>query len=99
MVNTGGGGADGTVAVVDLTVNPATSNPVIAKLDLGHDIPSEVALTATQVLVVAGDIRLGGHLYIFNQSDNSPAAGSPFDFPAGSDTFGISGLVYDPVNN
>ncbi|HKD67526.1 MAG TPA: hypothetical protein VKB84_11840 [Candidatus Binataceae bacterium] len=98
MNNTGAGGADGTVAEVDLSINPATTNPVIAKLDLGIDVPSGVALTPTQLLVVAGDIS-GGHLYIFNQSDNKPVAGSPFAFPPGSDTFGISGVVYDPVHN
>jgi len=87
------------VAVLDLSVDPATTNPVIATLDLGLDIPSGVALTADEVLVVAGDIAAGGHLYIFKQSDNSPVARSPFDFPAGSDTFGISGVVYDPVKN
>src|SRR5215469_5619145 len=74
MNNTGAGGADGTVAEVDLSINPATTNPVIAKLDLGIDVPSGVALTPTQLLVVAGDIS-GGHLYIFNQSDNKPVAG------------------------
>ena len=99
MNNTGGAGADGTVVEVDLTINPATANPVVATLDLGHDIPSGVALTPTQLLVVAGDISAGGHLYIFDQSNGKPIAGSPFNFPPGSDTFGISGIVYDPVRN
>ena len=99
MNNTGGAGADGTVVEVDLSINPATANPVVATLDLGHDIPSGVALTPTQLLVVAGDISAGGHLYIFDRSDNKPIAGSPFDFPPGSDTFGISGIVYDPMRN
>lgn len=99
MNNTGAGFGNGTVAEVDLTVNPATTNPIAGVINLGNDIPSGVALTPTQVLVVAGGIGLGGHLYIFNQSDNSPIAGSPFNFPTGSDTFDIAGVVYDPVHN
>jgi hypothetical protein len=99
MNNTGGGAGDGTMAEVDLTINPAIFNPVIGTIDLAADIPSGVALTPSQLLVVAGDVGLGGHLYIFNQSDNSPVPGSPFNFPAGSHTFGISAVVYDPVHN
>jgi hypothetical protein len=98
--NNTGGTCDGNVAVVDLTINPDSANPVVKNIDLGNnDIPSGVAITDTKVLVVAGNVGLGGHLYIFNKSDNSPVAGSPFSFPAGSDTFGISGIVYDPVHN
>jgi len=99
-LNNTGGPCNGKVVVVDLSVNPDSANPVVATIDLGNnDIPSGVALTDTKVLVVAGDVGLGGHLYIFNKSDNSPVAGSPFSFPAGSDTFGDSGVVFDPVGN
>jgi len=98
--NNTGGTCNGNVAVVDLTINPDSANPVVKNIDLGNnDIPSGVAITDTKVLVVAGGVGLGGHLYIFNKSDNSPVAGSPFSFPTGSDTFGISGVVYDPVHN
>jgi hypothetical protein len=99
-LNNTGGPCIGEVAVVHLTVDPDFFNPVVATIDLGStEIPSGVALTDTKVLVVAGNVGLGGHLYIFNKSDNSPVAGSPFSFPFGSDTFGISGIVYDPVHN
>src|SRR5260370_27585619 len=98
--NNTGGTCHGNVAVVDLSIDPDSANPVIKTIDLGNnDIPSGVAITDTKILVVAGGVGLGGHLYIFNKSDNSPVAGSPFSFPPGSDTFRISGVVFDPVGN
>ena len=98
--NTGGVNGDGKVAVVDLTVDPDKSDPVKALIDLGNnDIPSGVAATGKQVLVTAGATGHGGHLYIFKQSDNSRVPGSPFAFPAGSDTNGDGCVIFDPVRN
>jgi hypothetical protein len=103
--DTGGANGDGKIAEVDLTVNPDTTNPVVATIDLGNnDIPVGAAVTSSgHVLVVAGTgtglLGSVGRLYIFNQSDNSQIPGSPFPFPAGSDTGGISGVVFDPIHN
>jgi hypothetical protein len=103
--DTGGPNGDGKVAEIDLTVNPDTTNPVVATIDLGNnDIPVGAAVTSGgQVLVVGGGAEglLGseGRLYIFNQSDNSQIPGSPFSFPADSSTGDISGVLFDPIYN
>lgn len=91
---------DGQIAVLDLSVDPDTTDPRIATLDMGLQfyLPHAAAALAGKgtVLVLSDDGFDDGFVQIINESINSFQNVS---FPSGSRPSDTDGVTYDPVNN
>ena len=97
---------NGQVAALNVGVDPDTTNPLLGFIDLGHpDWPGGVAIVpaSNEVLVTSGLEGNGGFLDIINETSRTIVSGSPFAFPAGSDSKvegGVPGQVlFDSVKN
>ena len=91
---------DGLVDVIDLKANPNRKDPRKTTIDLGHaDLPIGVAfdLADRLLLVASGHNGSDGKLDIIRESNFQPVVGSPFAFPAGSDTGSVAQVIFDPV--
>jgi hypothetical protein len=90
----------GLVDVINLKADPNRSDPRKATIDLGHaDFPIGVAVDVVDggLIVVSGHHGGDGKLDIIRESDFKPFPGSPFAFPAGSDTGDVAQVIFDPV--
>jgi hypothetical protein len=96
------GTENGRVAVIDLSVDPNTTDPRMAIVVLSHsDISHGTAVDETTgtVIVVSGVGGAGGKLDLIAEAGNTLIAGSPFMFPVGSDSGGFGQVLFDPVDN
>jgi hypothetical protein len=96
------GVTDAEVAVLDLSVDPATTDPRIATIDLGHGGVARGAAIAPKqglALIISGSAAGAGFLDQINESDNSLVTGSPFSFPPGGQPLTSDGIVFDSLNN
>jgi hypothetical protein len=92
------GTGNGQVAVINLKVDPNKTDPRITTIDLGHpDFPIGLAIDQQDnlVVVVSGNNKHDGKLDLIQEKGNKLVAGSPFAFPAGSDTGGVGQVVID----
>jgi hypothetical protein len=96
------GTPDATVAVLNLAVDPDTTNPLVTLVDLGHGGQARGAAIAAKeglALIISGSVVATGFLDEINESDNSIVSGSPFSFPIGSRPLASDGIVSDPIHN
>jgi hypothetical protein len=92
------GTGNGQVAVINLKVDPNNTDPRITTVDLGHaDFPIGLAIDQADnlVVVVSGNNKHDGKLDLIREKGNTLVAGSPFAFPAGSDTGDVGQVVID----
>ncbi len=93
---------NGQVAVVDLTADPDNTNPITKVVSLSHsDRPTGTAYDNDDnlILVVSGkQSGQDGKLDIIDESGNNVVAGSPFAFPAGSQSGFFGQILYNPVS-
>jgi hypothetical protein len=90
----------GLVDVIDLKANPNSKDPRKTTIDLGHaDFPIGVAVDVAggRLIVASGRNGGDGKLDTLKESNFTPFPGSPFAFPAGSDTGHVAQVVFDPV--
>jgi hypothetical protein len=90
------------VAVLDLSVDPDTTDPRLTTIDLKHAGPAQEAAIAPKpglLLVTSGSVAATGFLDAINESDDTPVAGSPFSFPIGSRPLPSDGVVFDARHN
>lgn len=92
----------GRVAVIDLSVDPNTTDPRIETIVLSHaDNPTGAALDVNDnlVIVVSGQSGLGGFVDIIDTTTNPPSlvSGSPFAMPTGSESGFFGQVLYDPI--
>jgi hypothetical protein len=90
------------VAVLNLAVDPDTTDPRVTIIDLGHGGQARGAAIATKqglALVISGSVTANGFLDEIKESDNTLVTGSPFSFPTGSRPLVSDGIVYDPIDN
>jgi hypothetical protein len=99
------GAGNGQVAALNVGVDPDTTDPFLGLIDLGHpDLPGGVAIdpASQEVLVSSGGEGNGGFLDIIDETSLAIVSGSPFAFPAGSDSavFGATSgqVLFDSVN-
>jgi hypothetical protein len=93
---------DGLVEVLDLSVNPNVTNPHKANIDLGSPaIPTSLAWDPNDslIIVVAQHSGVDGSLYLIDETTNTLVSGSPFAFPAGSNSGPTGGVVFDPIHD
>ena len=86
---------NGQVAALNVGVDPDTTNPFLGMIDLGHpDLPGGVAINpaSNEVLVSSGLEGNGGFLDLINETSRTIVSGSPFAFPAGSDSQVVGGV-------
>jgi DNA-binding beta-propeller fold protein YncE len=89
----------GQVAVLDLSVDPDETNPLLEIIDIGITaLPRAAAVDPKSgtVLVLADNVNDTGILLLINEAND---ALSTFSFPAGSRPSETSGIVFDPKNN
>ena len=90
----------GLIDVINLKADPNRKDPRKTTIDLGHaDFPIGVAVDVVhgRLIVVSGHKGGDGKLDIIKESDFTPVPGSPFAFPAGSDTGTVAQVILDPV--
>jgi hypothetical protein len=90
------------VAVLDLSVDPDTTDPRLPTIDLKHAGPTQEAAIAPKqglVLVTSGSVAATGFLDAINESDGTPVTGSPFSLPIGSRPLPSDGIVFDARHN
>lgn len=93
---------DAQVAVLNLAVDPDTTNPLVKLIDLGHGGEargSAIAAKQGLALIISGSVVANGFLDEINESDNSIVTGSPFSFPTGSRPLASDGIVFDPIHD
>ena len=94
---------NGQVAVVDLTADPDVKNPIITTVVLSHpDQPTGTAFDNDHklILVVSGEtFGQDGKLDIIDETTNTLVAGSPFSFPAGSQSGFFGQILYNPTTH
>lgn len=96
------GATDAEVAVLNLSVNPNQTNPLVKIIDLGYTGLARAAAVAPDkgLAFVISATPLGqGYLDIIKESDNKLVTGSPFSFPTGSRPYSTDGIVYDQLND
>ncbi|MGD0291936.1 MAG: hypothetical protein ABSC63_20180 [Candidatus Binataceae bacterium] len=96
------GTPNATVAVLNLAVDPDTTNPLVTLVNLGHGGEargSAIAAKQGLALIISGSVVATGFLDEINESDNSIVSGSPFSFPIGSRPLTSDGIVSDPIHN
>lgn len=96
------GNNDGQVEVLDLSVDPDTTSPHVATIDIGHqDYPYSAVLDEADGLLIvsSGQNGNGGFLDLISTSTNAPIAGSPFAYPKGSDMSSKGGVLFDAAHN
>jgi len=90
----------GLVDVIDLKADPNRKDPRKTTIDLGHaDLPRGVAVDVAngKLIVVSGHNGGDGQLDTIKETNFQPFPGSPFAFPAGSDTGTVAQVIFDPV--
>jgi hypothetical protein len=94
---------NGQVSVIDLSVNPDVTDPRVATISLTHpDIPSGTAFDNDHslIIVVSGKSSgLDGSVDLIDEATNTLVAGSPFAFPAGSQSGFFGQALYDATNH
>ncbi|MGH7925774.1 MAG: hypothetical protein ACREQH_14415 [Candidatus Binatus sp.] len=91
---------DGLVDVISLKGNPNKKDLRKTTIDLGHpDKPIGVAVDVVNhvLLVASGDNGGDGKLDVIQEKNFQPFPGSPFAYPAGSDTGKVGQLTFDPI--
>ncbi len=87
----------GQVAVINLAVDPDTTDPRIATISLGHsDIPTGTAYDDDDNLIL---VVGGGYVDVIDQATNMPVMGSPFALPGGSDVGDTGQILYNTNTN
>lgn len=92
----------GQVAVVNLAVDPNTTDPRIATIDLGHfGFPQGAAVDPAQglAMVISGSVLDTGFVDLIDENTNALTPDSPARFPAGSRPLATDGIVYNPITN
>ena len=96
-----GGDGNGQVAVIDLTVDPDVTNPVVKIISLSHpDIPTGTALDNDDnlIIVVSGETSgQDGKVDLIDTTTDTLVSGSPFPFPTGSQAGFFGQVLYNPV--
>ena len=93
---------DGAVEVLDLSVDPNVTNPHLTTIDLGSPvIPVSLAWDPNDslIIVAAEQDSVDGSLYLIDEKTNTLVPGSPFPFPAGSNSGPTGGVVFDPIRD
>ncbi len=94
------GGGNGQVAVINLAVDPDTTDPRVTIVHLTHpDIPTGTALdnNDSQIIVVSGQTSgQDGKVDLIDENTNSLVAGSPFAFPKGAQAGYFGQVLYNP---
>jgi hypothetical protein len=87
----------GQVAVINLGVDPDTTDPRITTISLGHsDIPTGTAYDDDDNLIL---VVGGGFVDVIDQATNMPVMGSPFALPMGSDVGSTGQVLYNTNTN
>lgn len=91
----------GQVAVINIGVNPDTQDPRLKTIALTHsDIPTGTALDNDHslILVVSGQsFGSDGFVDVIDEKTNTLVPGSPFSFPAGSQSGYFGQILYNPT--
>lgn len=94
---------NGQVAVINLAVDPDTTDPRVTIVHLTHpDIPTGTALDNddSQIIVVSGKTSgQDGKVDLIDENTNTLVAGSPFAFPAGSQAGYFGQVLYNPATH
>jgi hypothetical protein len=102
-LNTADVNGNGQVSVIDLTVNPDVTDPRVATVSLTHpDMPSGTAFDNDHslIIVVSGKSSgVDGFVDLIDEKTNTLVAGSPFAFPAGSQSGYFGQALYDSTNH
>jgi hypothetical protein len=89
------GSGNGQVSVIDLSVDPDTTDPRVTVVALTHpDIPSGTALDNHNNLIL---VVSGGVVDVITESNNTLVAGSPFAIPGGSTVGDTGQILYNPT--
>ncbi len=92
------GDGDGAVEILNFGVNPDSTNPHRAFIDLGHpDYPTAVALVPGGLLVVASGNNGHGGFIDLVKAKTGQVVGGPFSLPSGADVDSAGQAVYDSV--
>jgi hypothetical protein len=91
------GSGNGQVSVINLGVDPDTTDPRVTIVALSHpDIPSGTALDNDHSLIL---VVSGGSVDVIQESNNKLVSGSPFAIPGGSLAGGFGQILYNPRLN
>jgi len=94
---------NGQVAVINIGVNPDTTDPRVTTVSLTHpDIPVGTALDSDHGLIIVTSGQTSGKdgfVDVIDQKTNTLVAGSPFAFPAGSQPGFFGQLLYNPTTH
>jgi hypothetical protein len=89
------GSENGQVSVIDLSVNPDTTDPRVTVVALTHGpIPTGTALDSDHNLIL---VVSGGFVDVINESNNTLVSGSPFAIPGGGTVGGTGQILYNPT--
>ncbi len=89
------GGGNGQVSVINIGVNPDTTDPRVTTVALTHpDIPTGTTLDSDHGLIL---VVGGGFVDVINESNNTLVSGSPFALPGGSTAGGTGQILYNPT--
>ena len=89
------GSENGQVSVIDLSVNPDTTDPRVTIVALTHGpIPTGTALDSDHNLIL---VASGGFVDVINESNNTLVSGSPFAIPGGGTVGGTGQILYNPT--
>ena len=89
------GSGNGQVSVINLGVDPDTTDPRVTIVALTHpDIPSGTALDNHNNLIL---VVSGGFVDVIKESSNTLVAGSPFAIPGGSTVGSTGQILYNPT--
>ena len=89
------GSGNGQVSVINLGVDPDTTDPRVTIVALSHpDIPSGTALDNDHSLIL---VVSGGSVDVIQESNNKLVSGSPFAIPGGSLVGGFGQILYNPT--
>ena len=97
------GSGNGQVAVINLAVDPDTTDPRVTIVHLTHpDIPTGTALDNDDslIIVVSGQTSgRDGKVDLIDETSNTLVAGSPFAFPPGSQSGYFGQVLYNPTTH
>jgi hypothetical protein len=86
---------DGQVSVINIGVNPDTTNPLVKIIALTHsDVPTGTALDSDHSLIL---VVGGGDVDVIDETTNTLVAGSPFTIPGGSVVGSTGQILYNPT--
>jgi hypothetical protein len=95
------GSQNARVSVLDLSVNPNTTDPRKAVVVLGHpDSPTGTALDAKDalVIVVSGSSGQGGFVDLIDEDTDALLTPTPISMPAGSEPGIFGQVLYDATH-